>query len=276
MLGLSIFNHFRKNRMHQSEEIGTTGLYIDVENLQDRARTVIEGLIADWPVEVPKLRQLNLYVRADQAQLWELWASSKFPGIQINVKGIQHFSLLAKNSADITIAVDAISDFLTKKVSFICLLSDDSDFISVYAKVRELQPQKQVPFRWILTDREGTKSTTIRDYFPNDHIHVVRFPSRDAPTKNSIPSKLVQSDSFEDMAITIIQQLPTGNFKSTDCQEIIKQSWPSHHLAKASGPNFGTEFANKIWPFLGERGVNLIKQKPRRYEMTREAKNSVH
>ena len=166
MLGLGIFNNFRKNRMHQSEEIGTTGLYIDVENLQDRARTVIEGLIADWPVEVPKLRQLNLYVRADQAQLWELWANSKFPGLQINVKGIQHFSLLAKNSADITIAVDAVSDFLTKKVSFICLLSDDSDFISVHAKVRELQPQKQVPFLWILTDREGTKSTTIRDYFP--------------------------------------------------------------------------------------------------------------
>ena len=275
MLGLGKFTLFGQSKMHESKEIGTAGLYIDVENLQDGAKTVIEGLVADWPIEVPKLKQLNLYVRADQAQLWDLWADSQFPDLQINVKGIQHFSLLAKNSADITMAVDAISDFLTEKVGFICVLSDDSDFISMYAKVRELRPREQVPFLWFLTDRTDTKSTTLRDYFPNDHIRVVGFPSKDLSTKNDTPSKSVQSDSFENMATTIIQQLPIGNFKSTDCREIIKRSYPHHHLGRAAGPNFGTEFANKIWPFLEKRGVKLVKQKPRRYEMTEQAKASI-
>lgn len=280
MLGLGKIHSFwqnilRQDIMHESEEIGTAGLYIDVENLQGGARTVIEGLVADWPIQVPKLKQLNLYVRADQAQLWELWASSKFPGLQINVKGIQHFSLLAKNSADIAIALDANSDFLTEQVGFICVLSDDSDFISLYTKLRELGPPEQVPFKWILTDRQGTKSTTLRDYFPNNHIHIVEFPSKDLSTGHDIPSEPIQSGSFEAMAITIIPELPIGKFKSTDCQEIIKRSWPNHPLAKASGPSFGIEFANKIWPILEKRGVKLIGSKPRRYEMTEQAKASI-
>ena len=58
---------------------------------------------------------------------------------------------------------------------YVAVMSDDSDFIALYAKLRQLA-NENAPFLWLLTDRPGTRSTTIRDYFPSDHIHVVSAP----------------------------------------------------------------------------------------------------
>ena len=79
---------------------------------------------------------LNLYVAADRVALWDMWASSQFPQVSVTVKGIQHFShQQSKNSADIAIAIDAVADFVMDITQFVAVMSDDSDFMPVYAKL---------------------------------------------------------------------------------------------------------------------------------------------
>ena len=74
------------------------------------------------------------------------------------------------------------------------------------------------------------------------------------------------------MADLIIRERSVGSFKSTDCQPIIKKNWPDHPMATMPSANFGTQFTNKVWPLLKERGVKQVGTRPRRYEMTEAAK----
>ena len=233
-------------------------LYVDTENLRDSAQVLIEKAIESWPEQAPPVARLNLYVRADRAQLWDLWAASRFPHLAVVVHGVQHFSEQpAKNSADIALAIDAVAHFMAGGTQFVAVMSDDSDFIALYAKLRQLA-KGDAPFLWVLTDRPGTRSATIRDYFPNDHIHVVSAPvvnsAAPAPGDDSEDVEEDRAELFAAMAAVIVQELPVGSFKSTDCQPIIKKRWPDHPMAEMPGPKFGTEFANEIWPLLKERG----------------------
>ena len=239
-------------------------------------------VIESWPDKIHPLKRLNLYVQADKTQLWELWAEDRFAHLAVTVRGIQHFSKQpSKNAADITLAIDAATDFVSGTTQFVAVMSDDSDFMALYAKLRELN-QGETPFLWVMTDRDKTRSFTIRDYFPNDHIHVVRFPTKTNKTKSpSAPptpkpkGRRDDSEQFTEMAELILEKIPVGVFKSTQCQPIIKKGWPKHPLAGMPGNSFGTEFAKKLWPMLEERGVKLKKEKPRKYEMTEEAKRTI-
>lgn len=166
----------------------STGIYADIQNLQDMAKDVLLLLIHRWPRRLPKPTKLNLYVRADHAHLWQVWASDAFSELHVTVKGVQHYSLAAtKNAADMAIAVDAISDFNHSRVSHVAVVSDDSDFISLYAKLAEefqngqpRESREKVPFLWILTDRVDTKSSLLQEFFPERYVHVVdRYASWD-------------------------------------------------------------------------------------------------
>ena len=260
-------------------ETAEATLYVDTENLQDSAQALVQEVIESWPDKMHPLKRLNLYVQADQTQLWEMWAECQFPHLAVTVRGIQHFSKQpSKNAADIAMAIDAATDFVSGITQFVAVMSDDSDFIALYAKLRELS-QEETPFLWIMTDRDKTRSATIRNYFPNDHIHVLSFPTK---TKTSLASPTPKpkgggddSKQFAEMDELIVDKIPVGTFKSTDCQPIIKKRWPKHPMAKMPGNRFGTEFANKIWPLLEKRGVKLQRKQPRRYEMTKEAKRTV-
>ena len=292
-----------------------TALYVDTENLQGSAQTLIENIIEDWPEGTPPPTRLNLYVQADRVSLWDIWANGRFPQLTTTARGIQHFSnRQSKNSADIAIAIDAIADYVTGVTQFVAVMSDDSDFIPLYAKLKELE-SRRVPFLWLVTDRTKTRSTTIRDYFPNAHIYVVQtrrvsrpssageaqadvsrrprsvgmssLPARDAGetqsngTRRMRPSEVDGSPAGDDgkdrmveVADLIIRQMPTGAFRSTECQRVIKSEWPSDPMARMSSVRFGTEFANKIWPILDERGVELLSTKPRKYGLTQEVKDA--
>ena len=225
------------------------------------------------------LKRLNLYVQADQTQLWEMWAECQFPHLAVTVRGIQHFSKQpSKNAADIAMAIDAATDFVSGITQFVAVMSDDSDFIALYAKLRELS-QEETPFLWIMTDRDKTRSATIRDYFPNDHIHVVNFPAK-TKTQRKSPTRSFKvggnnTEQLAKMADLIVKRTNVGIFKSTDCQPIIKEHWTEHPMSVMAGPQFGIEFGNKIWPILKERGVKRQETKPRKYEMTEEAKRSI-
>ncbi len=157
-----------------------TGIYADIQNLQEIARNTLINLVRKWPDRMPTPGKLNLYVRADHSHLWNVWATSTFVSMDVTVKGVQHYSLAAtKNAADMAIAVDAISDFNHGRVSHVAVVSDDSDFISLYAKLVEetehmepTPPKDQIPFLWVLTDRIGTKSNLLQDFFPPKYVHI--------------------------------------------------------------------------------------------------------
>ena len=277
-----------------------SGLYADTENLQNHGQNLIRTLIRNWPPSAPPLALLTLYVRADNAELWRAWATGEFENLQVIVRGIQRFTTnTSKNSADVAIASNAMADWLLGRISHVAVISDDSDFISLYAAMRQELARAgdadgEVPFLWIVTDRKATVSDMARRFFPKDKLHVVSTDAPDdafipppaAPMSAPAPAPAGEPESLPpptghaptghatDMARAIVASIPVGPFKSTDCAGIIQSGWPSHPLALANGPTFGTEFKNTIWPILRLWGVRIPNQnaKPLRYEMTADAK----
>ncbi len=284
-----------KNGRQESFAQASAGLYVDIENLQEDAKALIGALIESWPKSFPRPGLITLYVQADQAELWRMWGVSKFKQAQVRVRGIQRFSgHLSKNSADIAIATDAVADFVRGRVGHVAVFSDDSDFMSLYAKVREEAGENDdTPFLWILTDRRGTKSFNIRRYFPSEHIFVVRSSGQHAsasrtgssgvsthlPRSRELRSprpRASQPDPAADRAIAqaIVDRMPVGYFKSTDCQSIVREMYPNHPLAHASSGVVGQRFVKSILPLLKDLGVTEPNpnRRPRRFQITEEAK----
>ena len=275
----------------QCEPDRGSGLYVDVENFQSDCQAMIQSLVANWPTSALTPSRLTLYVRADQTELWRLWASSRFRDLEVVVHGAQHFSMnSSKNSADIAIATNAMADLILKRITHVTVFSDDSDFISLYAAIRDESDiplaDGRVPFLWVVTAREGSLSTTVRQFFPPDQLHTVAVEGSDA--QNAAPSessatKPTQShaerakDVWAEMAQSVLRDIPVGPFKSTDCQPVINRHWPKHPLARAGGSPFGIEFKNNIWPVLENLGVKIRnpRKNPLQYEMTAEAKNAL-
>jgi len=272
------------------ETVPASGLYADIENLQNRGQRVILNLAENWPPTAPPLKSLTLYVRADMTELWRAWATSAFPNLDVVVSGIQHFTRdVSKNSADIAITANAMADWLLGRISHVAVISDDSDFISLYAAMRrELERRGEkgadVPFLWIVTDRQRTVSEVARQFFPKDKLHVVSTsePEPPAPVSKPAPAPTAAPQSPPpptghvptDIARAIVESISVGSFKSTDCVEIIRNGWPSHPLAIANGPTFGNDFKNTIWPILRLWGVRMNNPSSSsvRYEMTEDAK----
>ena len=141
-----------------------------------------------------------------------------------------------------------------------------------------------MPFLWVITDRDGSVSGTVRQFFPPEQLHLVSVggtdgagPSRKAaaaPAGESTSAASETAGTPEEMARAVVERIEAGPFKSTECQEIIKERWPKHSLASAGGGAFGIEFKNNIWPVLKGWGVKISNpgKKPIKYEMTEEAK----
>lgn len=356
-----------------------SGLYIDIENLQEDAKSLISALLDQWPSSFPRPSLVTLYVPGDQVELWRMWAITQFRKSEIRVRGVQRFSgHLSKNSADIAIASDVIADFVRGRVKSVAVFSDDSDFMSLYVKIREEAPEEEKanpPFLWVLTDRRGTKSLNIRRYFPNEHNFVVktsqssystrspykghsqsgrtysnrasnRSSSQDYSGRNSLkgsdnktrpyssrnvsrgPSKSSQInhddtrsstdkipvedsnsnytkpdspadksktfdkpektlkntksivDPLKDKAIAteIVDKMPLGLFKSTDCRDVVKNIYPDHPLANGTSGAVGQRFVKYILPILLEMGVTEPNpnRRPRRFEITEDAKQALN
>ncbi len=271
------------DRLAESQrESGGSGLYVDMENMRGDGQTVIESLVRDWPAKIPAMSRLSLYVRADQVELWRLWATSRFEDVKVVVKGTQHFSMSpTKNSSDISIAVNAMADLLLRRISHVVVLSDDSDFISLYAAIRD-EPEIEslignVPFLWVVTDRESSLSATVKQFFPPEKMHVVSTKATAGTVAPKAVLKEPAKSIWGEMAVAVVEAIPVGPFKSTDCKSIIAQRWPSHSMANAESAAFGTDFKNNIWPSLERMGVEIGNpgNKPIKYEMTPKAKDEL-
>ena len=264
-------------------ESAHTSIYVDMENLGGKGRELLTELLSNWPKKAPQPSSAHLYVPSDQVGLWTIWGEGRFPNVEIVPHGVQHYSNNStKNSADVALAIDAMTDLLIGKTDHVSILSDDSDFLAVYAAMVSRpdmpMPDESPPFLLIVTGDKGKQSETIRTFVPPEHLHVIgsKTPAR-AKSPNQESSVAGKESDYEEMAKKLIQELPLGPFKSTDCQDIIKHGWPTDPLAQASGPSFGVEFKSKIWPHLEKAGARIPNPnaKPLKYEMPSAAKQNV-
>ena len=77
----------------------------------------------------------------------------------------------------------------------------------------------------------------------------------------------------EQMAATVAASISDDIFSATTAQPTIKARWPRHPAAATTAQRFGTWFAEQLWPVMEQHGVVLAKEKPRRYEMTPDARH---
>ena len=142
------------------------GLYVDVENLMDVAKEAIIRVFEEWPKELPPPRILQLYVKADQVELWRFWTAERHLSPDIHVVGVQHHTLKgSKNSADIALALDVITDLLKGRSTYAAILSDDSDFATLFIKITQEIPKLdsgKFPFIWFLTNQWYAIASTQR------------------------------------------------------------------------------------------------------------------
>lgn len=269
-------------------------LYVDTENLRDaeNARQVVVSVVADWPGSRPPLGSLSLYVRADKAELWRLWAEDAFPTLSVRVRGVQHFSANnSKNSADMAIAADAVSDLVTGRANDVAVVSNDSDFAALFVKVRELAHEvgaESIPFLWITAPDGGALSPEIAEFIPAafrwdlSAPPVTSVPAPAQPTPKPLPAGARRAlpaanadTSNEAIADELIRRLPVGKFKVADAHGIFRDKWPAHPAA--TGPaQLGTFLLKEIWPIMQRRGVVMAKEKsPRTYEITSAAKETL-
>ena len=285
----------------QSRVPGGAALYVDAENLResDHARQVVASVIAGWPSGRPALGSVSLYVRADKAELWRLWAEDAFPALAVRVRGVQHFSANnSKNSADMAITADAVADLLAGQAIDIAVVSNDSDFAALFVKVRELAQEAgadAVPFLWITDPGGGALSPEIAEFIPAtfrwDLSASVSAPDTPSPAPvaarlapKPLPAKTrpalasAQRDpapNHEAVATELIRRLPLGRFRAADAEDVVARRWPEHPAA-GDPARFGQFLVKQIWPILEKRGVAMArKNSPRTYEITPEAKESI-
>lgn len=281
------------NGSHMAVPAGSA-IYVDTENLResDHAQTVVTQVVANWPADRPPLGGLSLYVRADKAELWQLWAETEFPALQVRVRGVQHFSNhRAKNSADLAITADAVADLITGQAGAVAVVSNDSDFGALFVKVRELAAQADVPdipFLWITAPDAGALSAEIEQFIPDryrwDLSAALAAPAPPTPTptvtapsprdslpeaaRPALPAAPVEvAISDEAVAEELLRQLPEGRFRAADAQQVVSRRWPEHPAA-GDASRFGQFLLNQIWPILQRRGVTMPrKSSPRTYEI---------
>ena len=80
------------------------------------------------------------------------------------------------------------------------------------------------------------------------------------------------------IAIEIVDKMPMGLFKSTDCRDVVKNIYPDHPLANGTSGAVGQRFVKYILPILLEMGVTEPNpnRRPRRFEITEDAKQAVN
>lgn len=151
-------------------------LYVDVENLQDIAKQAVRAAIECWPETFPRPGILKLYVKADQTELWKMWAAHSMPSLDVQVKGVQHYTFNgSKSTADMSLALDALADLIMGRTKHIAIMSDDSDYFTLFSAVKEngFSANSGSAFRWFMTDRSDTRSQLLIDFFPGEFIHTV-------------------------------------------------------------------------------------------------------
>lgn len=75
------------------------------------------------------------------------------------------------------------------------------------------------------------------------------------------------------LAAAVTKGIPDDLFKASDAQDALKALLPDHPAASYTATQFGTWFARQLWPIMDQHGVVLASERPRRYEMTPDARH---
>ena len=253
----------------------TAGVYVDIENLRnaEHARTVTDVIIRDWPDSLPSVGRLCFYAPADKTGLWKAWARVRFPTLDTRVRGIQHFTRQSsKNSADLAIVADAIADFTTGAVNHVAVVSNDSDFGALLVKIHELtsgaNQTATPPFLWIHLPGASGLSKEFQDFVP-EQLHWA-LPSPPQPKPESAPSPATTDGDELPPNQTIVgwllKEIPLGRFRAEDVRKIIARHCPAHPVAQTTGV-CGAFLARELMPLLANKGVKIVRQTPRTYEI---------
>ena len=77
----------------------------------------------------------------------------------------------------------------------------------------------------------------------------------------------------EQLAAEVAEGISEDVFKAAEAQRAIRERWPAHATASYSAQRFGIWFAEHLWPIMQAHGVQIATEKPRRYEMTPDARH---
>lgn len=92
-------------------------------------------------------------------------------------------------------------------------------------------------------------------------------------TRASLRKKKGAEPTPAQLAAAVATGIADDLFKASDAQNALKQLQPQHPAASYTAAQFGTWFARQLWPVMEQHGVVLANDKPRRYEMTPDARH---
>ena len=99
----------------------------------------------------------------------------------------------------------------------------------------------------------------------------VRILQPSSPPSNR--SKATPEPTPAQLAAIVASHVDDDLFGATEARNAIKARWPAHPAASYTAAQFGAWFAKQLWPVMEEHGVVLASEKPRRYEMTPDARH---
>ena len=82
-----------------------------------------------------------------------------------------------------------------------------------------------------------------------------------------------QSQSAAQLAAAVAAGITDDIFSATHALAVLKDRQSQHPAASYTAQRFGTWFAETLWPVMEQHGVTLANEKPRRYEMTPDARH---
>ena len=126
---------------------------------------------------------------------------------------------------------------------------------------------------WPILEERGvlmTRKSSPRTYeITQAAKEAIARPAVEAPPPAPSPVELSPSQLASAVAAGITDDL----FKASDAQDALKDLHPQHPAASYTAAQFGTWFAKQLWPVMEQHGVVLARDKPRRYEITPDARH---
>ena len=77
------------------------------------------------------------------------------------------------------------------------------------------------------------------------------------------------------LAAAVAAAISDDLFSASEAQAAIRARWPGHPAASQTAQQFGIWFKSHLWPMMARHGASIVKEKPRRYEMTPDARQRI-
>ena len=108
-------------------------------------------------------------------------------------------------------------------------------------------------------------------------------PARPSPAPTAAPARpspaptatAASEPTPAQLAAAVAAAISDDLFSASEAQAAIRARWPGHPAASQTAQQFGIWFKSHLWPMMSRHGVGIAKEKPRRYEMTPDARQRI-